>query len=396
MIMGESMKQPDNPFCTRTASRRWLALSLLLLLTIGLRRAAAPPIALAQTPVQSRIQVSAEVFQAVTQRGAARVLILLDDQALRSAAAAQRPALVAELQQRVLGNLRADDFQRYRQYRYVAGVAGTLSAAGLAQLQAEPLVVAIQLDHPGQAHLEDSLPALGGHLVHNNDGITGKGVTVAVLDSGIDSDHPDLSAALIAQHCFTNGNCPPNATTESTLAEDVNGHGTHVAGVIASAGNVAGTGFAPDAKIVAVRVLDANGSGFVSDWIAGLDWVRANRATTPVQIVNLSLGTFALYPGNCDAQEPVLAAAISQLRAQGVTIFASSGNQGSSTRIAAPACNSGVIAVGATARYRYLSAEIRLQLASLCRSNHHVADNYLLHQQQQPARSSGPRCTACV
>ena len=71
-------------------------------------------------------------------------------------------------------------------------------------------------------------------------------------------------------------------------------------------------------------------------------------ATTPVQIVNLSLGTFALYPDNCDKEEPLLAAAIAQLRAKGVAFFASSGNQGHSTRIAAPACNSGVIAVGAT------------------------------------------------
>ena len=95
-------------------------------------------------------------------------------------------------------------------------------------------------------------------------------------------------------------------------------------------------------------MLDSNSTGFVSDWVAGLDWVRVNQAALNVRIINMSLGTFALYPGNCDAQEPTVAAIVSQLTAAGVAIFASTGNQGSANRIASPACNSGVIGVGAT------------------------------------------------
>lgn len=326
---------------------RWLAMGLLLLLLLVAPRAVQPTVQ-AQVNLPLRVSGSTEVSQRVAQTGAARVLLLLDDQALGAVTVAQQPALVAELQTQVLGKLTPTEFQPYRQYHYVPGLAGTVNAAGLAKLQADPLVAAIQLDHPGQAHLQESLPGLDANLVHTNAGLTGNGVTVAVLDSGIDSDHPDLGPALVAQHCFTNSNCPPAATVESDSAEDANGHGSHVAGVITADGVVVGPGFAPDANIVAVRVLDGNGGGFVSDWIAGLDWVRANLATTPVQIVNLSLGTFALYAGNCDAQEPLMAAAVNLLRAQGVTIFASSGNQGSSTRISAPACNSGVLAVGAT------------------------------------------------
>ncbi|MEZ4734863.1 MAG: S8 family serine peptidase [Caldilineaceae bacterium] len=298
--------------------------------------------------VPTSVQISDEVQQTIATTGAARVLLLLDDTGAAGAAAAdtQQAVTVAQLQSSVLFTLTPAEFQLHRQYQSLPGLAGTVTAAGLAKLRAHPLVRAIQLDHPGGAHLYESLPALGGDFVHNRYGITGRGITVAILDSGIDSDHPALANDLVAQHCFTTGGCPPNGSSESDSAEDESGHGTHVAGVITASGTV--TGFAPAADIVAVRVLDQNGSGYVSDWVAGLDWVRTHLATTPVQLVNMSLGTFALYADNCDAQELLLAQAVNQLRAQGVTIFASSGNQGSSSRLAAPACNSGVVAVGAT------------------------------------------------
>lgn len=299
--------------------------------------------------------VTDEVQQMVTTTGTARVLLLLGEPvssstAVQSAAmtAEEERAVVAALQNRVRQTLTAADFQLYRQYQSIPGLAGTISAAGLAKVRQNALVRVIELDHPGGAHLQESLPAIGGDVVHNTYGITGRGVTVAVLDSGIDTDHPDLADDLVAQHCFTSNACPPANSAESVSAEDQNGHGTHVAGIISANGVVSGKGFAPAAKLVVVRVLDRFGSGFVSDWVAGLDWVRTHLATTPVQIVNMSLGTFALYPDNCDQQETLLATAVAQLRSQGVLIFASSGNQGSSTRIAAPACNSGVIAVGAT------------------------------------------------
>ncbi|MBK8027395.1 MAG: S8 family serine peptidase [Chloroflexi bacterium] len=108
--------------------------------------------------------------------------------------------------------------------------------------------------------------------MHSQYGLTGAGVRVAVLDSGIDTDHPDLADDLIAQVCFTGGgtpalgSCPPADTNTGISAEDENGHGTNVAGIITSDGTVAPIGFAPDAQIVAVRVLDGFGSG----WLSGL------------------------------------------------------------------------------------------------------------------------------
>ena len=332
-----------------SARRRFLAvLPTLWVIMLALVVAFAVQASATTPPPAVSVRIDDEITRMVTTTGRARVLLLLGEPFSPSTAAAVEPAAVAMLQKHFLQTVTTTEFQIYRQYQFVPGVAGTVTAAGLDNLRANPLVRAVQLDHPGGAHLQESLPAIGGDIVHNRYGITGRGVTVAVLDSGIDTDHPDLADDLMAQHCFTNSACLPGSTNQSNSAEDENGHGTNVAGIITANGTVSGRGFAPNAKIVAVRVLDKDGSGYVADWVAGLDWVYSQLATTPVQIVNLSLGTFALYPDNCDKEEPLLAAAIAQLRAKGVAFFASSGNQGHSTRIAAPACNSGVIAVGAT------------------------------------------------
>ena len=332
-----------------SARRRFLAvLPTLWVIMLALVMAFAVQASATTPPPAVSVRIDDEITRMVTTTGRARVLLLLGEPFSPSTAAAVEPAAVAMLQKHFLQTVTTTEFQIYRQYQFVPGVAGTVTAAGLDNLRANPLVRAVQLDHPGGAHLQESLPAIGGDIVHNRYGITGRGVTVAVLDSGIDTDHPDLADDLVAQHCFTNSACLPGSTNQSNSAEDENGHGTNVAGIITANGTVSGRGFAPNAKIVAVRVLDKDGSGYVADWVAGLDWVYSQLATTPVQIVNLSLGTFALYPDNCDKEEPLLAAAIAQLRAKGVAFFASSGNQGHSTRIAAPACNSGVIAVGAT------------------------------------------------
>jgi hypothetical protein len=186
-------------------------------------------------------------------------------------------------------------------------------------------------------------------------GYTGKGVTVAVLDSGLDTDHADLSDDLVAQQCFCYasgaGCCPNGSTTQSGAgaAEDGNGHGTNVTGIITSRGAVAPLGGAPDAQVVAIRVLDNAGIFCcTSDITAGLDWIINNRPD--VNLVNMSLGTNALFTGNCDntySWTQALATAINTLRSNGVLSFASSGNDRSGASMSAPACIANTISVGA-------------------------------------------------
>ncbi|MET0341802.1 MAG: S8 family serine peptidase [Polyangiales bacterium] len=234
-------------------------------------------------------------------------------------------------------------------FSHVAAVAGTMSRAALERLKDDPSIASIEVDEPGEGHLKEAVPAIGGDQVRSVYGLTGKGVRVAVLDTGIDVSHPDLRDAVVAQRCFTQRACPPTRTSTGTSAQDDHGHGSNVTGVIASDGAVAPRGFAPDAEIVAVKVNDQNNAGYESDWVAGLDWIYANLATLKVKVVNMSLGTNLLHAtdGSCDQRHQPMLRAVRNLTEAGVVVFAATGNSGSATQIGSPACNTGVIAVGA-------------------------------------------------
>jgi len=301
-------------------------------------------------PVRATVQP--EVVAAFETTGEVRVIVnfhdpepgkaLGDREAHRQALRAVREAVLATSQ----GGL-----VPVRQFDHVPAVAGRLSRASLDRLARDPRVSFIQIDGAGQGALTVAVPAIGGDVAKRDYQVTGKGVRVAVLDTGANSNHPDLESSIsTTQHCFTQGDCPPNRTTEGTSAEDDHGHGSHVSGIIASDGKVAGVGFAPDAEIVPVKINDQNDSGYVSDWVAGLDWVYENLSTLGVKLINMSICTNALYgsASECDSSEPALATAVKNLVNAGVTVFAASGNRGSSTQMSAPACNTGAIAVGAT------------------------------------------------
>ncbi len=243
-----------------------------------------------------------------------------------------------------------DGFVLSRRFEHVPAIAGVITRATLDRLRGDPNVSYIQLDGTGRGQLKEAVPAIGADKVHTMYGLTGRGVRVAILDTGVVTTHPDLKSSIVAQHCFTQFDCPPLHASEGTSAEDDHGHGSNVAGIITSDGVVAPPGFAPNADIVAVKVDDANDSGRISDWVAGLDWVYDNLSMLGVKVVNLSICSTQLYSdaASCDLGEPALAQAVKNLIAANVTIFSASGNNGSTTQTSAPACNTGVIAVGAT------------------------------------------------
>jgi type VII secretion-associated serine protease mycosin len=156
----------------------------------------------------------------------------------------------------------------------------------------------------------------------------GSGITVAVVDTGVDLDHPDLSGRLIAGHNFVSNNSNPQ--------DDV-GHGTMVAGIIAAdRNNHRGiAGIAPLAKVMPVKVLGSDGSGTDADIAAGITWATDHGA----DIINLSLG------GAGD--DPALRAAVAYAIAHDVVVVAAAGNDGAET-VGYPASYPGVIAVSAT------------------------------------------------
>lgn len=161
------------------------------------------------------------------------------------------------------------------------------------------------------------------------DGYTGKGVTVAVLDSGYDSDHPDLAGRVTVSANFLGGD----------TAEDDNGHGTHVASTIAG---IDGTyrGVAPDASLAVGKVCDNTGLCPTSALLAGIDWAVN---TVHAKVVNLSLG------GPADETDPAIAV-INDLSASTGTLFVvAAGNDGEfgTGTVGAPAIANAALAVGA-------------------------------------------------
>lgn len=299
---------------------------------------------LAQTPEQRGAIVHSDVFAQLADSpdGRAYVVVLL-----RPLLTLPTQAEVQDVQNRVLAALAVDEFEVVYQYRNFAAMTGHVNGAGLVKLETSPDVIAIGPDARGEGHLDVSVPFINADDVHAL-GYTGEGITVAVLDTGIDSDHPDLSDNVAAGwYHFLDG-----GATQGPGAEDDHGHGTNVSGIITSKGVVASVGVAPDADILAIKVLDSTASGWVSDWAAGVDYVVTHKSDYDnLCVINMSLGTNALYtdcPCNAsDTWTQLLHASTQAAKNAGIVTFASSGNQGSCTSMPSPACLSSAVAVAA-------------------------------------------------
>jgi subtilisin family serine protease len=275
--------------------------------------------------------------RAAVAGGPARVLLELRGPSPAEAAGMSAPELreaAAAAQDRLLDSPAGRRTEVLRRYRAVPALALRADAVALDALERRPDVVSITPDARGSAALGQSLPIVHAPEVHAS-GLTGAGVTVAVLDSGIDTDHPDLQDGIAYERCFLLSGCPP----EPHPAEDDHGHGTNVSGIVTSNGLVAPLGVAPDAQIAAYKVLDSDGSGFFSDWLAALDDIIA--AHPEVNIVNMSLQSTALCPGGA------LGGAIATLRERDVPVFIATGNHGIKHTFYVPACVDTSITVGA-------------------------------------------------
>jgi subtilisin family serine protease len=208
-------------------------------------------------------------------------------------------------------------------------------------------------------------------------GITGEGVRIAILDTGIDAAHPDLNdqdfrrwsallgpAKVVEQRNFVGGQC-----AAIVGVQDGNGHGTHVAGIAAGTGsgnpadasdNGKYTGIAPDAELAVAKVLTDAGAGINSDLIAAMEWAATPAAQAPLgcgvgaQIVNMSLGS-EVRPGrlNSGSDLDLVSIAVNRLAVKYGTLFvASAGNQGPfiGSQLEAPGAAAQVLSVGATAK----------------------------------------------
>jgi subtilisin family serine protease len=219
-----------------------------------------------------------------------------------------------------------------RQPKANAGAA--LAALGASSALAGGAPTKIWLDRIRKPSLDHSVPQIGGPAARAR-GFTGAGITVAVLDTGVDSAHPDLAGKVIAAQDFTG---------DGQGAGDVVGHGTHVASIIAGSGAASGgqlAGVAPGAQLLSGRVCLVFGCPD-SAILAGMSWAVAEQHAP---IVNLSLG------GTDTPEIDPIEDAVNRLSAQFGTLFViAAGNRGAAGTIESPGSADAALTVGAVDR----------------------------------------------
>lgn len=320
--------------------------------------------------------VAAEIQSSLAATGRAEVIVGID--APFSPQSAADPGKANE-QQRVIDAARAafvntldlagtvEVVSRSEEW-VIPFVALSLDADAYAALLDSPLITRIEVNRAEPLHLASTIPIIQANQLWSL-GFTGAGQTVAVLDTGVLATHTAFGSRVVAEACYSGASgstslCPNQSVSQTgagaasparclTLFSGSSdcSHGTHVASTAAGS-NATISGVATGANVIGVQVFSqvtgqSRPLSYISDQVAGLNYVYGLRTTYSIVAVNMSLGGGQHFSA-CDATEPSRAAIFQLLRSAGIMPVVSSGNNGYTDSIGAPACISTAVSVGAT------------------------------------------------
>ncbi|MHC1790459.1 S8 family serine peptidase [Solidesulfovibrio sp.] len=236
-----------------------------------------------------------------------------------------------------------------RRFDYMPAFTATLTAEQLAALLASGDVASIEENAILTPHLRQGIPLMNAAATRSL--YRGAGIAVAICDTGIDYKNPYLGGGLFPNAKVIGGR---DVGMNRDDPMDKDGHGTACAGIVAGlvgdVGDYIG-GVVPDAKLYAVKIStsDTGGSASNDSMIAGWEWCLTHQndaPANPIRIISTSFGGDR-YASACDGVVPAMTTAAANAVAAGITIFASSGNDGYCDSMGWPACISHVISVGA-------------------------------------------------
>jgi len=220
-------------------------------------------------------------------------------------------------------------FTRNTRLDLINGEVLDLPNGVLRKIASHPNVFRVHYDRPIKTHNYRTSITTGARVVTDFMGITGAGVGVAIIDSGISTWHDDLTNKSSTLYPYGNQRVSKfvDFVNARPLPYDDNGHGTHVAGIIAGNGYDSygeKEGIAPGANLVSLKVLDANGVGTISNIISALGWIATNGKTYNIRVVNMSVGANIKESYWTDP----LTLATKKLTDLGIVVVAAAGNMG--------------------------------------------------------------------
>ena len=261
---------------------------------------------------------------------------------------------VEKIRFKVEKDLNQNDINFKHKFLLTPAFSGFLSKEGLTKLSSNPNVERISLVKPIHATLTQSVPIINADDVQNLN-YKGDGVTVCVIDTGINYTHTDLGNCAVTSNindgsCIKviggHNYCANNACTlENENPIDNEGHGTHVSGIVAS-NSTTFKGVAPNAKLVAIKVLNASGRGSSDDLAAGIEWCRNNASKLNISIITISIGFEEYFDTDCNDAGDNVEDNINQAYNDGIFVSVASGNENKFTGISRPSCAAGAVSVG--------------------------------------------------